>query len=90
MLLFLTFTVVEQLVAEILPEDLLWGMAILLSIENVEAIGRVLSRIPSTPTSLTVILYFLSVSILKRQHIENDEDLYLKDPNKVCVRFFYP
>ncbi|XP_021958481.1 neuroblastoma-amplified sequence [Folsomia candida] len=74
-------SVLEQLVLMILPEDLLWGLAILFSIEDLDVIQSVLSKIPVTPVSNSVIIYYLSLLIAKR--MDRLESTLQKDPNKI-------
>lgn len=70
----------------ILPEDLLWGLAILFSIEDLDVIQSVLSKIPVTPVSNSVIIYYLSLLIAKR--MDRLESTLQKDPNKVSKQLF--
>jgi hypothetical protein len=82
------FTVVEQLVLQILPEDLPWGLAILLSIEDFNMLKSVLTKIPLTPVSFNVITYFLALLIAKQ--LDRLEETLKKSPNEVCINLFYP
>jgi hypothetical protein len=82
------YLVVEQLVLGILPEDLPWGLAILFSIEDMEALKSVLLHVPATPISLNVLIYFLAVLISKK--IDRFETTLKTDPNQVWQQMLKP
>jgi len=57
--------VVSCLVCDILPEDLSWGLALLLSIEDRKEGLRILSTLPQTPLVNVLRLYYLALVIKK-------------------------
>ncbi|CAL8069233.1 unnamed protein product [Orchesella dallaii] len=75
------FSVTKQLVLEILPEDIPLGLAILLSIKNVEALEIIFADFPLTPLALAIILYSLSMMI-QRSYADIDT-IYKKNPNQL-------
>ncbi|CAG7659244.1 unnamed protein product [Allacma fusca] len=78
------FKVLEQLVSEILPEDVPWGLAILSSIDDVTVLSKVLQSVPQTQTSYRIILAYLSYRINKELNIETkDDDLAAGNLNKL-------
>ncbi|CAG7816117.1 unnamed protein product [Allacma fusca] len=78
------FKVLEQLVSEILPEDVPWGLAILSSIDDVTVLSKVLQSVPQTQTSYRIILAYLSYRINKELNIEmKDGDLAAGNLNKL-------
>ncbi|ODN02446.1 Neuroblastoma-amplified sequence [Orchesella cincta] len=77
----IVYFIAKQLVLEILPEDIPLGLAILLSIKNVETLEIIFAELPLTPLALAIILYSLSVMI-QRSQMDVDH-LFKKNPNQL-------
>ena len=74
--------VLEQLVNDILPEDIPWGLAILSSIEDIDVLSQVLNYIPHTEVSHKVIVSYLAFRVV--QELNNDKvESLASDVNRV-------
>ena len=74
--------VLEQLVNDILPEDIPWGLAILSSIEDIDVLSQVLNYIPPTEVSHKVIVSYLAFRVV--QELNNDKvESLASDVNRV-------